>query len=160
MESEPGVGSTFTVYLPRVPEPERTSERNAAETAPPHAATILLVEDEDAVRRLASRVLERNGYTVLTAACGEDALKLLEGGGGAIDLLLTAGVMPGMSGRELAERLVPQIPGIRLLYASGYTEDAIVRHGVSGRGTAFLEKPFTPTDLLRKVREVLQSPPA
>jgi CheY-like chemotaxis protein len=128
------------------------------ESGPSGTATVLLVEDEDAVRRLGSRVLTRAGYTVLTAASADAAIEVAAHFEGAIDLLLTDVVMPGRSGRELAEELMPLHPEMRLLYASGYTEDAIIRHGVSSQQTAFLEKPFTPNALLRKVRQVLDAP--
>lgn len=129
--------------------------------APPaEPATILLADDESALRRLVRRVLERQGYRVLAAESGEAALQLAEGGHGEVDLLLTDVVMPGMSGRELAERLLPSHPGMRLLYTSGYTDDEIVRHGVSRCGIPFLAKPFAPEELLRKVQEVLEAAPA
>jgi signal transduction histidine kinase/ligand-binding sensor domain-containing protein/ActR/RegA family two-component response regulator len=156
VESELGRGTTVAVYLPRVAARAEVHTSVELERPPAGSATVLLVEDEDAVRRLASRVLSRSGYTVITAEHGEAALEVAARHVGAIDLLLTDIVMPGMSGRELAERLLPLHPGMRLLYASGYTEDAIIRHGVSSQETAFLEKPFTPTALLRKVREVLE----
>lgn len=158
VESEPGVGSSFSIYLPRVHDADETRLTAELDTSPAGSATVLLVEDEDAVRRLASRVLSRSGYLVLTAASGDAAMEIAARFEGTIDLLLTDVVMPGMSGRELAEQLMPQHPGMRLLYASGYTEDAIVRHGVSSLEMAFLEKPFTPNGLLRKVREVLDAP--
>ncbi|MEO8562927.1 MAG: two-component regulator propeller domain-containing protein, partial [bacterium] len=154
VESELGQGSAFSVYLPRTEEVEelRLVEGDVGE---PGTATVLLVEDEDAVRRLSSRVLTRAGYTVLTAANADAATEVAASFVGTIDLLFTDVVMPGRSGRELAEQLMPLHPEMRLLYASGYTEDAIIRHGVSSQETAFLEKPFTPNALLRKVRQVL-----
>jgi len=158
-ESEPGVGSSFTVYLPRVSDPDELRVTSEFEATPSGTATVLLVEDEDAVRRLSSRVLSRAGYRVLTASSGEEALTVAADCVGPIDLLLTDVVMPGMSGRELAEQLMPLHPGMRLMYASGYTEDAIIRHGVSSQETAFLEKPFTPNALLRKVRQVMEPLP-
>jgi CheY-like chemotaxis protein len=158
VESVVGSGSTFAIYLPRVDTVDEMRTTGEMEAIPRGSATVLLVEDEDAVRRLGSRVLLRSGYTVLTASCGDEALEVAAEHVGTIDLLMTDVVMPGMSGRELAERLVPLRPGMRLLYASGYTEDAIIRHGVSSQQTAFLEKPFTPHGLLRKVREVLDAP--
>jgi two-component system cell cycle sensor histidine kinase/response regulator CckA len=160
VESELGKGSTFSIYLPRVNDVEDLRATGEFETFPHGDSTVLLVEDEDAVRRLASRVLTRSGYHVLTAASGEAAIEVAATYEGAIDLLMTDVVMPGMSGRELAEFLMPRHPGMRLLYASGYTEDAIIRHGVSSQETAFLEKPFTPSALLRKVREVLDAAPS
>jgi signal transduction histidine kinase/ligand-binding sensor domain-containing protein len=156
--SEPGLGSRFTVYLPRAQARPEVREVVAGAGAGGGSETVLLVEDEDAVRLLASRVLQRAGYTVLTAASGEEAMEVTARYMGPIDLLLTDVVMPGMSGRELAQQLLPQRPGMRLLYTSGYTEDATVRHGVSGLATAFLEKPFGPDALTRKVREVLEAP--
>jgi signal transduction histidine kinase/ligand-binding sensor domain-containing protein/ActR/RegA family two-component response regulator len=157
VESELGQGSTFTVYLPRMQEPDEPRVTVEIEAPARGSATVLLVEDEDAVRRLGSRVLTRAGYTVLTAPNGDAAIELAARIEGTIDLLMTDVVMPGMSGRELAERLMPLHPGMRLLYASGYTEDAIVRHGVSSQEMAFLEKPFTPNALLQKVRQVLDA---
>jgi two-component system, cell cycle sensor histidine kinase and response regulator CckA len=119
---------------------------------------VLLVEDEEAVRALAHHVLQTHGYRVFAAGDAEDALGILEAGGAAIDLLATDVVMPGVSGRELAEALRPRFPGLRVLYTSGYTDDTVVRHGVLHEQVAFLQKPYTPTDLLRKVRQVLDAP--
>jgi CheY-like chemotaxis protein len=160
VESELEKGSAFSVYLPRVDDAEELRVTDELESMLPGDATVLLVEDEDAVRRLASHVLRRAGYNVLTAARGDAAIEVAARYEGTIDLLMTDVVMPGMSGRELAEFLMPRCPGMRLLYASGYTEDAIVRHGVSSQEMAFLEKPFTPSALLRKVRLVLDAPAA
>ena len=116
---------------------------------------MLLAEDEPAVRTIAQQALERQGYTVLAAPSGADALALAAQHGATIDLLLTDVVMPGMSGRDLADRLTAQRPGIRVLYMSGYTDNAIVRHGMLEPGLAYLQKPFRPDALVRKVRDVL-----
>jgi CheY-like chemotaxis protein len=154
--SEPGRGTTVKVYLPRVPA---TTEAPAP--APPPKAvrggheTVLLVEDAAPVRTLARRSLEACGYRVLDAADGPSALELSARHASGIDLLVTDVVMPGMSGRELAERLAPERPEMRVLYTSGYTDDAMVRQGVLNAGVAFLQKPFVPDMLARKVREVL-----
>jgi PAS domain S-box-containing protein len=175
--SEPGHGTTVKVYLPRVGD--AGGEGAAAAGAVPVTAapevrepyrgheTILLVEDAGPVRTLARRSLEGYGYTVLEAPDGRRALELAERYGAAIDLLVTDVVMPGLSGRELAERLARTRPDLRVLYTSGYTDDAMVRQGVLTAGVAFLQKPFVPETLARKVREVLDgeaagppSPPA
>lgn len=161
--SEPGKGTTMRVYLPRVDEPADPLERPGE--APLEllrgSETILLVEDEVPVRSVTRQLLERNGYTVLEAADGPAALALIDGGSGGrhIDLLLTDVIMPGMSGRELAVELRARRPDLRVLYMSGYTDDAVVRHGMLEPGLAYLEKPFRPATLLRKVREVLQQEP-
>ncbi|MEO8619558.1 MAG: two-component regulator propeller domain-containing protein [bacterium] len=156
VKSALGMGCAFSVFLPRVAAVEEPQLIHDTEVAQPGSATVLLVEDEDAVRRLVSRVLTKAGYAVLTAPCGEVALDVARDHTGPIDLLLTDVVMPGMSGGELAKQLMPLRPEMRLLYASGYTEDAMVRHGVSSAQTTLLEKPFTPEALLRSVREVLR----
>jgi DNA-binding response OmpR family regulator len=117
--------------------------------------TILLVEDQEDVRALTLRILKRQGYRLLVAASGDEALVLAEQQGGAIDLLVTDVVMPGMSGSELGAELGACYPAMRVLYLSGYTDEAIRRHGVLEPGAAFLQKPFTPETLARKVREVL-----
>ena len=116
-----------------------------------------MVEDEEAVRSLVWRVLESKGYAVLTASTAEEAARMCEQQGGKISLLLTDVVMPGMSGRKLAHHLGFSRPEMKVLYMSGYTDNAIVHHGVLDPGTAFLQKPFTPEAILRKVREVLDS---
>ncbi|MDB4884285.1 MAG: methyl-accepting chemotaxis sensory transducer [Gemmatimonadetes bacterium] len=154
VESELDVGSAFTVYLPKV-DGELYAVVPDAPIVSGDFETVLLVEDERAVRLLSARVLRRSGYNVLLARNGGEALALAERFTDEIHLLLTDVVMPGMSGRELAQQLMPLRPSMRLLYVSGYTEDETVRHGVSGLRTAFLEKPFTPDALVRKVREVL-----
>ena len=117
-----------------------------------------MVEDEAPVRAVTRQLLERNGYTVLEAPDGPAALALVdaEEGGRHIDLLLTDVIMPGMSGRELAAQLNARRPNVRVLFMSGYTDDAVVRHGMLEPGLAYLEKPFRPTALLRKVRGVLR----
>jgi len=154
--SEPGQGATFKIYLPRVDAPvESTAPPAPVERPPRGSETVLLAEDEPAVRAIAQQALERQGYTVLAAPSGADALALAAQHGATIHLLLTDVVMPGMSGRDLADRLTAQRPGIRVLYISGYTDNAIVRHGMLEPGLAYLQKPFRPDALVRKVREVL-----
>jgi two-component system cell cycle sensor histidine kinase/response regulator CckA len=158
--SEPGDGTTFKIYLPRIEDGASSVDeiREPVVESIHGAETILLVEDEEVVRTLARQVLEINGYTVLEAESAADALILFEKHEGQIHLMVTDVVMPGKSGRELAERLVPSQPGMKVLYMSGYTDDAIVHHGVLDAGTSFLQKPFTPDALARKVREVLDKP--
>jgi two-component system cell cycle sensor histidine kinase/response regulator CckA len=156
--SEPGKGSAFKIYLPKVGA--RIDEAPAAEHEPlleRGGYTILLVEDGDQVRNLARTILRRQGFVVLDAPNGGEALLICERHEGNIDLLLTDVVLPRMSGRQLAERLVPMRPGMKVLYMSGYTDDAILQHGIIDSGFAFLQKPFTPTTLTRKVAEVLRS---
>ena len=158
--SEEGRGSVFKVYLPRTDSPLDAPEEKSASGVMSGSETILLVEDAAPVRAVASNVLRRSGYHVLEAADGSDALRVARGASETkIDLLLTDVVMPKMSGRELAEELGPLRPEMKVLFASGYTDDAIVHHGVLEAGVAFLQKPFTPETLLRKVRGVLDGPP-
>ncbi len=154
--SEVGRGTTFKIYLPRVEEEVEAIKPGAGDVGlPGRAETVLLVEDEEMVRRMTRGMLEMNGYRVIEASNGLEALMVCERHDGPIDLLLTDVVMPQMSGRELADRLATAHPEMRVLYMSGYTDDAIVQHGVLEAGTAFLEKPFTPQVLARKVRGVL-----
>ncbi len=156
VRSAPGEGTTFRIFLPmgdegEAPQPGSVGERGQAETG--GSETVLLVEDEDAVRRLAARVLERSGYTVHRAADGASAVELLSRLG-AVDLLVTDVVMPGMSGRELADHVRARMPGIPVLFMSGYTADEAIRDRPPLHG-GFLEKPFTPDQLMREVREAL-----
>jgi CheY-like chemotaxis protein len=150
------VGTTFKIYFPRVyAEPEAPAASLPLEAIPEGRETVLLVEDEQAVRAVAASMLRRQGYVVLEAPGPRQALDLAAHHAGQIDLLLTDVVMPDMNGREVANRLTALRPTLRVLYVSGYTDDAIARHGVLDAGTSFLQKPFTPTSLARKVREVL-----
>ncbi|MBI2221263.1 MAG: PAS domain S-box protein [Acidobacteria bacterium] len=156
--SESGHGTTFKVYLPQVQEsPEAAVPAPAALVAGGHEI-ILLVEDDERLRELARKALVRDGYSVLAAPDPATALELSERHESPIALLLTDVVLPQMSGRILAERLLALRPHMRVLYMSGYTDNAIVHHGVLDRATAFLQKPFTPAALTRKVREVLGAP--
>ena len=154
--SEEGRGTTFKIYLPRVDEKATPIRRVMDDTAELRGSeTILLVEDEQVVRTLVQEMLERNGYRVVAAESPAHALELAGAHDGEMDLLLTDVVMPGMSGRDLADLLVAERPELRVLYASGYTRDAISSQGVLDAGTAFLEKPFTSAALGRAVRDVL-----
>jgi PAS domain S-box-containing protein len=158
VESSPGKGATFRVYFPRIhglaDQPKRAPRLSPARN---RTATILLVEDELAVRRLASRLLRQQGYTVMEAANGLEALRLASDQKQPIHLLLTDVVMPGMSGPELALHLGRDQATMKVIYMSGYADDALGNHGVLAEGTDFLQKPFTPHDLTVRVRESLQT---
>ena len=158
--SEVGWGTTFKIYLPRINEtdPALEAQPSLAVDMPAGTETVLLVEDEEAVRGLARQVLEMNGYTVLEAGHGGEALLLSEQHQAPIHLLVTDVIMPHMNGRELAERLAGLRPEMKVLYISGYTDQAIAHHGVLEPGLFFLQKPFSPFALARKVREVLDTP--
>jgi len=154
--SEPGQGTTFKIYLPKVKEGVEPEEKERTPVGSLNGSeTVFIVEDDDRLRNLTRKILERYGYSVLEAENGEDALRVSEAHDGPIDLMLTDVVMPKMSGRETAERLQPLYPQMKVIYMSGYTDNAIVHHGVLAPGLNFLEKPFSQEGLARKVREVL-----
>ncbi|HYZ86531.1 MAG TPA: PAS domain S-box protein [Bryobacteraceae bacterium] len=152
--SELGRGTVFKIMLPRVFDPAEPELRPLERAQKGGGEKILVVEDEDAVRRVVQEMLEHHGYDVMVAPGGQDALAIFANQA-KIDLLITDVVMPNMSGRELAQRLVASVPDLKVLYVSGYTDSAIVHHGVLEPGVHFLQKPFTPDQLARKVREVL-----
>lgn len=153
--SEIGVGTTFKLYLPAIEEIDDLAASKEPVIVRGGAETILLVEDQAEVRKLAFIALQTYGYVVIEATDGEDAVRIVERDRPNLDILVTDVVMPGMSGRQLAESLCPQYPGMKVLYTSGYTDDAVVRHGILQADVAFLHKPYTPFALARKVREVL-----
>ncbi|NOT26774.1 MAG: response regulator [Acidobacteria bacterium] len=155
VDSEVGQGTSFKIYLPQVTAAAGADQPRPTVPSSSGTETILLVEDDAGLCRLATRFLEPAGYTVLGAATGEEALRVLERHGEPVHLLLTDVVMPGMSGRGLADRIAQTRPGVKILYMSGYTDDIVVRHGVSEEQVPFLSKPFTAWELLQKVREVL-----
>jgi len=154
--SEAGAGTTFKIYLPVVHEQPTELITSEESTLPRGTETVLLVEDEDAVREMAALALRRLGYDVLTAPGGDEALQVMDGREHMIDLLVTDVVMPKLSGRELAELLWTRHRELKVLFISGYTDDAIMRHGVLQSDVSFLHKPFTLDALARKVREVLE----
>jgi two-component system, cell cycle sensor histidine kinase and response regulator CckA len=156
--SEPGSGSTFKVYLPRVDAPLPAAEPARPAASSRGSETILLVEDEKEVRALVEKLLRLQGYRVISAANPADAIRAVEGEQGTIHLLVTDVVLPGLSGRDLAAQITKRRPGLPVLFVSGYTDDAIVRHGVLEPGVHFLQKPFTPAQLGKKIREILDGP--
>ena len=156
--SEVGHGTTFKIYMPMTDRPPDTKVADVSPVVLRGWETVLVVEDEDQVRAVASAILRRNGYNVLETSNGGEAFLVSKSYTATIHLLLTDVVMPRMSGRELAQELAPQRPDMQILYASGYTDDAIIHHGVLEAGVAFIQKPFSPETLLRKVREVLDAP--
>jgi CheY-like chemotaxis protein len=161
VQSEPNAGAAFTIYLPLVQAPvESRPAVPRPRTAPEFPATILLVEDEIALRGLMRRILERSGYRVLEAEHGAEALAHFETHDGAIDLVVSDIIMPTMGGRELAERLRELRPESRLLFVSGFTDDEMIRHGVIVAGSAYLQKPFSPASLVAKIGEMLRQPPS
>ena len=158
--SEPGKGTTFKVHLPRVGERAQTMIRRTATAAANHGSeTILLVEDDPQVRDLTQEILERWGYRVLTAREPLDAPAMSLAYAGHIDLLLTDVMMPGLSGSELAAIVLEGRPRLKVLFMSGYTDTAVIRNGVLGSDAFFLQKPFTPSSLTQKIREILDQPP-
>jgi CheY-like chemotaxis protein len=156
--SEEGYGTTFKLYFPVVEDcPRVLAEEARTAPATSGAETILLAEDEPAVREVARRALEAHGYRVLAAAGGREALRVAEAHEGPIDLLVTDVVMPELGGRELAVALRARHPGLRVMYVSGYADDMVFREGLSSERAAFLEKPYTPSTLARRVRECLDA---
>ena len=155
VESTPGAGTRFSIFLPRVEDAVEPAVMRPTGEMLNGNETILVVEDEESVRMLVRKALERYGYHVLTAGTPHEAIALARGSNNPIHLLISDVVLPQMSGRALADRILPAKPGTRLLFMSGYTDDAIVHHGVLDEGTPFIQKPFTPQALARKVRQVL-----
>jgi two-component system, cell cycle sensor histidine kinase and response regulator CckA len=158
VDSEEGLGATFTLFLPRVESlPEQNGDKRAARIAARCPETILLVEDEMSVLEFARRLLEEQGYCVISANDAPSALQVSAEHAASIHMLVTDVVMPRMGGRELARQILAAHPEIKVLFVSGYSEDAILHRGLLEPGTAFLQKPFTADSLTRKVREVLDS---
>jgi len=158
VESNPGRGATFTIYLPRISEPVLNSPLSVEPAVRAGTETILLVEDELGVRQLVCEMLLRLGYQILQASGGAEALRLFEQHQGSIDLLITDVIMPQMSGRELAQRLKALQSSLKVLYISGYTDDMLAHHGVLESNVFLLQKPFAPDELAKKLREVLDAP--
>jgi PAS domain S-box-containing protein len=155
--SRPGSGTTVKVYLPRTDAPVSSEELPVAEIISVRGETVLIVEDQDTVRQLAAKVLKQHGYCTIEAASGSEAVQLLHRPGTTIDLLLTDVILPGINGRELADRIRGQIPTVKVLFMSGYAGDKLGRRGLLEDGLAFLPKPFTPAALLHKVGTILAS---
>jgi two-component system, cell cycle sensor histidine kinase and response regulator CckA len=156
VETAPGQGTTFTIYLPR--SEERPAEAGQPQPAAPQGrrpATILVVEDEDMVRNLIRMVLQWNGHTVLEARDGREALLICENHLAAIDLVVADAIMPRISGPELAEQLVKQKPGLKVLFISGYTDHDLSAFELQKAGRDYLQKPFTPDAIVRKIDQLL-----
>jgi CheY-like chemotaxis protein len=158
VESEPGRGTTFTVYLPTVEAPaDEPAAPDASEEPARGSETILLVEDEGLVRELVREMLEVNGYTVLEASDSQEAVEICRDESVPIHLMLTDVVLPEMSGPELTTRLTPHRPELKVLYMSGYTDDVVLKRGLLSAETWFLQKPFSKDVLAAKTREVLDA---
>jgi CheY-like chemotaxis protein len=156
VESQIGQGTTFQVHFPPATIGIKQADQAIANHPPKKGTeTILLVEDEQMVRMLTRQILEECGYQVLEASNGSEALRICEQSDCKIDLLMTDVIMPGMSGRELAEKLAVMSPSIKALFTSGYTNDAVIKHGISETKQNFIQKPFTFEDLSKKVREII-----
>ncbi len=155
VQSTPGVGSTFTVCFPETEAPVKARHRRAPQAASRATERVLLVEDDEAVRTTAARILDRTGYTVIAVASAAEALATVEQRADGFDLVITDVVMPLMGGGELAVELRKRLPNVPILFTSGFTDDAVVRHGVYQSEVPFLQKPYTSTSLLAKIREVL-----
>ena len=155
VRSQPGRGSTFEIYLPRLAAEATLVAPKAVKEMPRGSERILLVEDESTVRATVARMLRGLGYTVWEASTGDEALRLMRTRHLAPDLLITDLIMPHMSGHELAGHLAELCPACRVLFISGYADETVLRQGIFERGEDFLEKPFTMADLAHKVREVL-----
>jgi CheY-like chemotaxis protein len=160
VQSEPGKGTTFEIYFPQVDQPvEKITPSAEAGPLPRGTETLLVVEDEPVVRNLARNVLTMQGYDVLAAADGREGLRVAkEHKGPPIRLVIADVIMPHMGGKMMAEWLKSSYPDLKVLFTSGYTDDAIVHHGVLQPGVAFLAKPYNPATLARKVREILDTP--
>jgi CheY-like chemotaxis protein len=157
--SELGKGSVFKIYLPRVGGAAAPVQQIATDGAAQRGSeTILLAEDTEGLREIAREYLGNLGYTVIEADSGEQALKRANEFGGEIHLLLTDVVMSGINGRELADQIVRKYPGIKILFTSGYTDDSIARQGFLDLSVAFIQKPYRPKALARKIREILDAP--
>jgi PAS domain S-box-containing protein len=160
LDSKPGSGTKFQIYLPRVEkerlEPASEVQEPVPETSP-GTEKILLVEDDDSVRDLAREILEMNGYEVVNASNGVEALEVFDAEADSIDLMVTDLLMPQMGGRDLAKKIAPKNPDLRVLYLSGYTDSVVLQQGMLDPGSFFLQKPFTPADLAHKVREALDA---
>jgi CheY-like chemotaxis protein len=159
VHSQKDEGTTFKIYLPPVKEvlPDPVRPQGIA-NLPTGDETILLVEDDESVRDLAWRVLEGQGYAVLQAGNGQEAIQVAAGHPDPIHVLVTDLIMPGMSGKVLAEQLTPTHPDLKVLYISGYTDELIAEHGILEPGVILLQKPFRPFELAHKVRQVLDAP--
>jgi CheY-like chemotaxis protein len=150
-------GTTFEIYLPRVENTEHEDRPAGTEEGRSGTETILVVEDQEALRQLTTRMLRSAGYRVIPAGDGEEALLLLERHDGPVHLVLTDVVLPGINGRDLATRIAQVRPEAEILYTSGYTDDAVLRHGVLDKAVHFIAKPYTVAELRRKIRELLDS---
>jgi CheY-like chemotaxis protein len=161
--TEPGIGTTFKIYLPRIDEEESLSgicSDSASTSSPRGSEVVLLVEDEKGVRELTREYLEMSGYTVLEADDGSSALGIAREYKGPIHVLITDVVMPGLSGRELSEQVANLRPEIKVLYMSGYTDQSAFRNGILDKGAELLQKPFGMSTLASKLREILMSQPS
>jgi CheY-like chemotaxis protein len=158
--SEPGIGTTFKIYLPVIPAAEPVATEAESPPTLGSGELVLVVEDEPDVMRMAVRALRETGYTVLEASGGREALEVLMEAGERLRVVVTDVVMPGMSGRDLTQRIADIRPGLPLIFMSGYTDEDVIRRGLMDRGRRFIQKPFSPDALAREVHAALHHPAA